>query len=98
MTDNPQIIAGTVSALLFIGSNFPMLYKSVRTRNLSSYSLGQITMANIGNIIHWVYISSLPFGPIWFLHGFHTVVALVMLALYARYELSSNQMRPALGD
>lgn len=101
--DDPQLLAGTLSALIFIGSNFPMLYKSIKTRNLSSYSLGQLTLANVGNVIHWLYVASLPFGPIWFLHGFHTLVAIAMLALYTRYEilgklreLSVNQKKIAV--
>jgi hypothetical protein len=31
-----------------------------------------------GNAIYWVYVSSLPVGPIWFLHAFSTVSALLM--------------------
>lgn len=81
------LIAGSISAIIFVGSNLPMLAKALTTRNLKSYSLGQIGMANLGNLIHWIYVIGLPVGPIWFLHGFNTLVAGLMLAFYLRYEL-----------
>lgn len=87
LVDDIQVFAGFVSSFIFIGSNFPMLYKALATRNLHSYSLSQIGMANVGNLIHWLYMMALPVGPIWILHGFHTAVALVMLALYLRFEI-----------
>jgi hypothetical protein len=64
-----------------------MVAKAVRTRNLKSYSFSQILMANGGNLLYWLYVSGLPVGPIWFLHGFNTAVAILMLALYIRFEL-----------
>ncbi len=91
LEDNMQVVAGFISSFIFITSNIPMIYKALTTRNLKSYSLGQIGMANVGNLIHWLYVLALPFGPIWYLHGFHTVVALVMLWLYLRYELIKNR-------
>lgn len=81
-----QVFAGFISTFIFISSNFPMIYKALTTRNLKSYSLGQIGMANLGNLIHWLYMTTLPPGPIWFLHAFHTAVAVVMLALYLKFE------------
>jgi hypothetical protein len=72
-------------------SNFPMVAKAVRTRDLQSYSLGQILLANVGNLLYWLYVVGLPLGPIWFLHGFNTAVALLMLLLYLIYETSSGR-------
>jgi hypothetical protein len=50
----------------------PMLHKALRTRELSSYSFGNIALANVGNAVHSVYVVHLPPGPIWFLaHALH---------------------------
>jgi hypothetical protein len=87
-----QLVAGTGSSLIFIGSNFPMLLKALTTRNLQSYSLAQISLANTGNLIYWFYVIGLPVGPIWFLHAFNTAVALIMLALYLRFEWMSKKL------
>jgi len=84
-----QVAAGFVSSAIFMISNFPMLYKAITTKNLRSYSLGQIGLANIGNMLHWVYVAGLPFGPIWFLHGFNTAVTVLMLIFYLRYEMAN---------
>ncbi len=83
-----QVFAGGISTVIFIFGNFPMIFKAFKTRNLKSYSLGNLALSNLGNLIHWVYVSSLPFGPIWFLHGFNTLVAALMLQWYFRYELA----------
>ena len=87
-TNQLQIIAGAVSTLMFVSSNLPMLYKAYKTRDLKSYSLGNIALANLGNLIYWVYVSSLPFGPVWFLHGFNTLVTIMMFVWYWRYEVN----------
>jgi hypothetical protein len=42
-----------------------MLVKAHRTRDLASYSLGNLLLANVGNAVHSVYVFSLPAGPIW---------------------------------
>ncbi|MBZ0300906.1 MAG: hypothetical protein K8J31_14250 [Anaerolineae bacterium] len=84
--DTLALLAGTISTVLFAAGNVPMLVKALRTRDLSSYSPANLTLTNLGNIIHWVYILSLPFGPIWLLHSFYTVTALAMLVLYLRYR------------
>lgn len=80
------VMAGFLSTLMFIGSNLPMLYKAFRTRNLKSYSLAHIALSNLGNLVYWLYILALPFGPVWLLHGFNTAVACLMLLWYLRYE------------
>jgi hypothetical protein len=63
-----------------------MLFKAFRTKNLSSYSLGNIALANMGNVVHSIYIFSLPTGPIWLLHSFYLVTTGMMLSWYVRYE------------
>ncbi|MGH2538692.1 MAG: hypothetical protein ACRDHL_14985 [Candidatus Promineifilaceae bacterium] len=81
-----QLFAGALSTLLFACSSLPMLLKALRTRDLASYSLANIGLANAGNFLYWLYVVTLPVGPIWFLHGFNTLVALLMLGLYLRFE------------
>ncbi len=81
-----EMIAGFGSSMIFILSNFPMIAKAVRTRDLKSYSLSQILLANGGNWLYWLYVVGLPVGPIWFLHGFNTAVSLLMLSLYLMFE------------
>ncbi len=82
-----QLFAGFTSTAMFVTSNLPMLLKAYKTKNLKSYSFGHIAMSNLGNLIHWLYVSSLPVGPIWFLHGFFTVATALMLFWYLRYEM-----------
>ena len=84
-----QIVAGSISSFFFITSNLPMLLKAFKTKNLRSYSLSNIILNNIGNLIYWLYISSLPLGPIWFMHTFYTITTLLMLVGYLRYESSA---------
>jgi uncharacterized protein with PQ loop repeat len=81
-----QLLAGSVSSLFFISSNLPMLWKVFKTKNLRSYSLSHILLNNVGNIVYWLYISSLPLGPIWLMHTFYTLVSILMLVGYIRYE------------
>ncbi|NTU62971.1 MAG: hypothetical protein HGB05_06100 [Chloroflexi bacterium] len=71
---------------MFVSSNFPMLLKEFKTRDLRSYSLTHIALSNVGNLIHWIYVASLPVGPIWFLHGFFTVTTALMLVCYMRFQ------------
>lgn len=80
-------LAGMISSLMFMTSTLPMLAKALHTKDLRSYSPLQIGLANLGNLLHWLYVASLPFGPIWMLHAFHTLTTGLMLALYLRYEL-----------
>jgi hypothetical protein len=80
------VIAGTISTILFATSTMPMLAKAFRTKDLHSYSLGNILTANGGNLVHSLYVYSLPPGPIWWLHTFHVVTTGLMLAWYLRYE------------
>jgi hypothetical protein len=41
---------------------------------------------NVGSLLYWLYVLSLPFGPIYFMHGFFTLVSLLMLIGYFRYR------------
>ncbi|MBZ0296360.1 MAG: hypothetical protein K8L99_27615 [Anaerolineae bacterium] len=84
--DTFQILAGSISSAIFMLATLPMLYKAWHTHDLSSYSATNITLSNIGNLIHWLYISSLPFGPIWLLHSFYTLSTLLMLIWYLMYR------------
>jgi hypothetical protein len=88
-----QIIAGSISSFLFISGNIPMLVKAFKSRNLRSYSLSNIALINAGNLAYWLYVSNLPFGPIWVLHGFYTVAEVLMLVWYLRFEFSKTQRR-----
>jgi hypothetical protein len=81
------VIAGSISTVLFVVSALPMLYKAARTRDLGSYSLGYLALANIGNGFYAVYVFSMPVGPIWALHSFYMLSSALMLVWYLRYEV-----------
>ena len=78
------MLAGTAATIVFVASVLPMLHKAFRTRDLSSYSFGNIALANLGNAVHSVYVFSLPPGPIWVLHTFYLVSSGLMLCWYLR--------------
>ena len=80
------VIAGTVSTIIFALSTLPMLSKAVRTKDLRSYSRGNILLSNGGNVVHSLYVFHLPPGPIWLLHTFYLVTTALMLVWYLRYE------------
>lgn len=84
------VLAGILSTGLFAMSYLPMLVKAARTRDLSSYSLGNLAITNVGNAVHSVYVFSLPLGPIWFLHTFYLVASALMLVWFMRYRRSGN--------
>ena len=81
-----SILAGFASSMIFIGSNFPMLLKAFKTKDLSSYSLGYLVLGNLGNTVYWLYVISLPVGPVWFLQAFFSTASALMLFCYLRYE------------
>ena len=89
------LVAGMVSTAVFAGSVLPMLLKAMRSRDLSSYSLGNLVLANIGNVVHAVYVFSLPPGPIWVLHGFYVGSSALMLAWYLSW---GRHPRPGRGS
>ena len=80
------ILAGFASSTIFIGSNLPMLFKAFKTKDLSSYSLGHLTLGALGNLIYWLYVISLPPGPVWLLQAFFTLASVSMLFCYLHYE------------
>lgn len=82
------VVAGVVSTVIFAVSMLPMLVKAGRSKDLSSYSLGNIALANVGNVVHSVYVFSLPAGPVWVLHSFYLASTVLMLVWYLRYELA----------
>ncbi len=90
-------IAGFISTGLFAVGSFPMLAKAFRTRNLASYSLGNILLGNVGNVIYSLYVFHLPPGPVWFLHGFNLLTTGLMLVWYLKYELRPRRPRSS-GD
>ncbi len=92
--EDMQIVAGVISTLMFVGSNLPMLWKAFTTKDLTSYSLGHIGLSNVGNLIYWLYLFTLPVGPVWFLHGFNTLVAGLMLFGYLRYQGHGGALNP----
>jgi uncharacterized protein with PQ loop repeat len=81
-----SLIAGTIAAGVFTLSHIPMLVRAAQTKDLRSYSRTNLILTNIGNLCYWLYVANLPFGPIWFLHSFYTVVAAMMLFWYQRYR------------
>ena len=88
-----QVLAGFVSSTIFISSNFPMLFKAFRTKDMHSYSMGQLVLGNLGNSVYWLYVVSLPVGPIWFLQGFFSLASASMLLCYLRYEKKLFRLR-----
>lgn len=94
------MVAGAISTVIFALSTFPMLYKAGKSKELGSYSLGNIPLSNLGNLVHSIYIFSMPMGPIWLLHSFYLVTTALMLIWYLRYEsgtavaLSHNNRKP----
>jgi hypothetical protein len=86
-TLNVPTLAGLASTVIFAASTMPMLIKAYRSRDLASYSLGNIVLANPGNAVHSIYVYSLPPGPLWLLHTFYLVSTALMLGWYLRYGL-----------
>jgi uncharacterized protein with PQ loop repeat len=85
------VIAGMVSTVIFALSTLPMLIKAARTRDLGSYSRGNLFLANLGNAVHCVYVAQLPAGPIWALHAFYVVTSGLMLLWHLRYVRSASR-------
>jgi hypothetical protein len=83
--DSIAVLAGTASTVLFAASVLPMLVKAARTKDLTSYSRGNLVLANVGNLVHSVYVSQLPAGPIWALHSFYVVTSALMLVWHLHY-------------
>lgn len=86
MESSMPVIAGALSTIMFLLGTMPMLSKAYRTKDLASYSLSNILLINAGNVVHSIYVFSLPAGPIWLLHTFHLLSTALMLSWYLRYE------------
>lgn len=91
-TSNVALIAGSISSTIFATSLVPMLGKAYRTKDMRSYSLTNIVLTNVGNVIHSIYIYSLPAGPIWALHTFYLIAMGLMLVWYLRYTLDARRL------
>ena len=79
------LVAGSLSTVIFVASYLPMLVKALRTRDLSSYSMGNLVLINVGNAVHSVYAYSLPAGPIWVLHSVYLAAGALMTIWYLRF-------------
>ncbi len=95
--ESVQILAGFASTAIFASSKVPMLAKALRTRDLHSYSIGHMGLSATGNLTYWIYVVSLPVGPIWLLQGFFTLADLLMLSFYFVYE-PRGASRPSRSD
>jgi uncharacterized protein with PQ loop repeat len=79
------VLAGSLSTILFAVSTLPMLIKAARTKELGSYSRGNLVLANAGNAVHSIYVFQFPPGPIWALHSFYIIASALMLFWHVRY-------------
>ncbi|HEY8475076.1 MAG TPA: hypothetical protein VIL37_20970 [Natronosporangium sp.] len=86
-------LAGAVSTAVFVASTLPMLVKAARTKDLSSYSVGNILLSNFGNLVNTIYIVDLPPGPVWALHAFYLNTTGLMLYWYVRYSVLREGQR-----
>jgi uncharacterized protein with PQ loop repeat len=85
------LIAGSVSTLIFVVSYLPMLVKALRTKDLTSYSMSNLLLINVGNVVHSVYVYSLPIGPIWALHSVYLAAGALMIVWYLRFTRTRPQ-------
>ncbi|ADX73843.1 hypothetical protein FJ661_06355 [Pseudarthrobacter phenanthrenivorans] len=92
---NLPVLAGTLSTVLFAVGMLPMLVKAARTRDLASYSLGNLVLSNVANAIHCIYVFNLPAGPIWALHLAYVLASALMLAWWLRYRNADSRSRGA---
>jgi uncharacterized protein with PQ loop repeat len=74
-------MAGTVATIVFAASHLPMLRKAIRTRDVRSYSVTNLALVNVANILYSFYVFTLPLGPVWALHSFYFVTAAIMFGL-----------------
>lgn len=81
------VLAGMVSTALFVIGYLPMLARAARTRDLSSYSPVSLMINNLGNLVHSLYVFSLPAGPLWILHTFYLLSSALMLWWWTRLHI-----------
>lgn len=89
---NLPVLAGTLSTVLFALGMLPMLVKAARTRDLASYSLGNLVLSNVANAVHSIYVFNLPAGPIWALHLAYVLASALMLAWWLRYRETGREV------
>lgn len=75
---------GTLATVLFAISHVPMVVKALRTRDVRSYSLPNLVLVNVGNVLWTVYVLSLPLGPVWALHTLYLIAGATMLVMVLR--------------
>ncbi len=85
MDSSIPLAAGVIASVVFAASVLPMLGKAIRSRDLRSYSRGNLVLANVGNAVYSVYVFTLPPGPIWLLHTFYILSSALMLIWSVRY-------------
>lgn len=90
MDSSVAVAAGVVAMVVFAMSTLPMLGKAVRSKDLSSYSRGNLVLSNIGNLVYSVYVFNLPPGPIWLLHAYYLVSSALMLCWSIRYAVPAR--------
>jgi len=90
------LLAGSASTVIFVSSTLPMLTKAWRTRELRSYSLGNLALANVGNAVYSVYVLSLAPGPVWVLHAFNLSSTAFMLLWFLRFEFLPRRRRESV--
>jgi hypothetical protein len=73
------LLAGTVSTVIFAGGTLPMLVKAARTKDLRSYSLGNIVLSSLDNVITRSICSTCRPGPCGSLHTFYLLSTALML-------------------
>jgi hypothetical protein len=89
--------AGVLSTCLFATSVLPMVWRAARTRDLGSYSLSHLGMTTVGNVVHTVYVASLPPGPVWLLHALHLLTTGQMLVWKLRHPGVSEERQGQQG-
>jgi hypothetical protein len=95
MSGHVAVIAGTISTGIFATSTMPMVRKAARTKDLSSYSGGNLVLSNLGNLLYAIYIFSLPIGPAWFLYSFNLAISATMLGYWLRYRVPRTPSPPS---
>lgn len=88
-----QLMAGSLSSIIFVLGTLNMLAKAWRMKDMRSYSGMMLILNNVGNLIYWVYVLSLPMGPIYVLHGFNTIATLFMLVWWMMYRVQPQAIK-----
>jgi len=79
-------LAGSIAGILFVVAQLPMIAKVLRTRSVSSYSGLHLALGTVGNLLYWLYVRSLPFGPVWLIHVWMTLSTAIMLYCWVRWR------------